>query len=124
MKRMIIALVLLGIIICTAFVTSDLARNAIDKTCVALNDCIQKKGNETLYPFKIRDAVSVWNRNKKIIYAVMFHEDFSEIEKCMAELEYQSRHNDFSRSSQICAEIELLLINKKEETNISFENIF
>lgn len=124
MKRMIIALVLLGIIICTAFVTFSLAENAIDKTCVALNECTRKGKNEKTDSLKIREAVSVWNSNKKIIYAVMFHEDFSETEKCMAELEYLSRHNDFSRSSQICAEIELLLRNKKEETNISFENIF
>ncbi len=124
MKRMIIALALLGVIVCTAFVTSDLAGSAIDKTCAALVECTRKKENETIDSLKIKEAVSVWNRNKKILYAVMFHDDFYEIEKSMAKLEYLSRHNDFSRSSWLCAETELLLRNKKEDMNVSFANIF
>ena len=116
MKRMIIALLLLGIIICTAFVTSHLAEKAIEKTCDALKECVVKEQNEKYNSLKISEAVSVWNRNKKILYAVMYHEDFFEIEKNMLELECLSQCNNFAQSDCLCAKTELLLRNKKEDT--------
>lgn len=124
MKRMIVALVLLGVIMCSAFVSTYLANNAIDKTCAAFKICTEERENEELHLLKIREAVSVWNHNQKIFYVIMFNEDFSEIEKNIAELECLSIHYDFIRGALLCAETEILLDNKKEEIQLSFENIF
>ncbi len=121
---MIIALLLLGIIVCTAFVTSHIVGNAIEKTCDALKECAVKEQNEKYNSLKISEAVSVWNRNKKILYAVMYHEDFSEIEKNMLELECLSQYNNFAQCDCLCARTELLLRNKKEEIKVNFENVF
>ena len=124
MKRMVIALMLLGFIICTAFTTSYLAVTAIDETCEALKACMFESKNEKPDFLKTDKAVSEWNRNKVILYATMFHEDFFKIEENMIKLKILSEQQKFQQSSQLCVETELLLRNKKEEIKVSFENVF
>ena len=124
MKRMTVALVMLGIIVCTAFVTSALVQDAIDSNCTALNKCILKEENEKEDSLGIKEVISVWERNKKILYLVMFCEDFSVIEENMIELKILSENYDFSKSTQVCMETEFILRNKREEMKMSFENIF
>lgn len=124
MKRMIIAVILLVIIVCTAFVTSCVAGIAIDETCETLKECALKSKNEKPDFFKTDKVVSEWNRNKVILYATMFHEDFFKIEENMIKLKILSEQQKFQQSSQLCVETELLLRNKKEEIKVSFENVF
>lgn len=124
MKRMIIALLLFAGIVCTAMAASNLAENAIEKTCIALRECTRKDENKKIKILKISEAVSTWNRNKKTLYAVMLHDDFSEIEKNMLELENLLQHNELMQIDSLCDKTELLLRNKKEEIQVNFENIF
>ena len=124
MKRMIVALVMLWVIICTAFVSSYLVNSAIDSTCTALNKCISKEENEKENFLGIKEVLLVWERNKKIIYTVMFCEDFSVVEENMIRLECLAENHDFYQIRHLCSETEMLLRNKKEDMNVSFENIF
>lgn len=124
MKRMVIALILLVIIVCTAFVTSYVAGIAIDETCETLKECALKSKNEKSAFIEIDETVSKWNRNKVILYVIMFHEDFFKIEENMIKLKILSEQQKFQQSSQLCVETELLLRNKKEEIKVSFENVF
>ena len=121
---MIVALVMLWVIICTAFVSSYLVNSAIDSTCEALENCIQKEENDKAYSLRIKEAISVWERSKKLVYPVMFSEAFSVVEENMIRLEFLSENYDFSGISHLCAETELLLKNKKEESKIDFQNVF
>lgn len=124
MKRMAIALILLVIIVCTAFVTSYVAGIAIDETCEVLKECALKSKNEKPDFLKTDKVISEWNRNKVILYVIMFHEDFSKIEENMIKLKFLSEQQNLQQSSQLCVETELLLRNKKEEIRVSFENVF
>lgn len=124
MTRMIVALIMLGVIICTAHVTSAMVQDAIDSTCTALEKCTLKEENEEKYFLRIKEAIFLWKRSKKIIYLVMFCEDFSAIEENMIMLEILAENYDFYQIRHLCSETEMLLKNKKEDMNVSFENIF
>ena len=124
MKRMVTALVMLGVIICTAFVTSSLVNNSINSTCAVLGKCTLKGENDDEYSLRIKEAVSLWERNKKIFYLVMFQDDFSVIEENMIKLKFLSENYDFFVILQICNETESMLRNKKEEISVNPENIF
>ena len=124
MKRMIIALVLLTVIICTASATSVLAEKVIDRTCETLGKCTEKGENKEADIMRLKEAISVWESNKKLVYVVICCEDFYDIEENIIKLEILSEHYDFLQISAICAETELLLRNKREDICVSFENVF
>lgn len=124
MKRTVVASLLLVLIFVTAAVTFSSAQNAIEKTCQALEACTEKEKNENLDALKTRDALKTWENNKKILFALMFHDDFSDIENNMTELEYCLKNSDFDESVKICAETSAMLVKLRDELGVSFENIF
>ncbi len=124
MKRIIIALSLLLFVTLASVVTYFTAENAIDKTQKALNVCFDKEDDETLDALKLEKALKAWEYNKKYLFVITFHEDFSEIEKNMTDLKYLVKEPDFNESSKICYKISLMFDEMRKEFSVSFENIF
>ncbi len=124
MKRLIVAVILLFFSAGASFVTGFVAENAIEKTKDALMMCVQDTYGEKQAHEKIEQALDAWHRNKKFLFAITVHDDFSEIEKNMTELSYYAKRPDCEKISKISYETWLLLDDLREDFSISAENIF
>lgn len=124
MKRTVIASVLLVLSITIAVSGAALAKNAARKTSHALYACTQTEQNKDLSSKKIKEAVRVWNDNKKILFVITAHDDFFEIENKMTSLEYFIENPAFAESSKLSYETALMMEKLAEDFDIKFENVF
>lgn len=124
MKRFFIALALLAGIITSTACTSFTAAQKLKETSAAVLRCSEAEQNEKLDTKNLKQAVSVWEKNRHFLFAVTFHDDFSEIEEKMTMLRYYSSHPDFAESSKISYESGLMLSSLAEDFYVTLENIF
>ncbi len=124
MKRFFIALALLAGIVFTAAFTSFAAARKLEETGAAVLRCAEKEQLEDLDLKNIKEAIGVWDENRRFLFAVTFHDDFSEIEGKMTELQFYSLHPDFAESSKISYEAGTMLKELAADFYVSLENIF
>lgn len=120
MKRFFIALALLVTIISGTVFTSFTAGKKLEESGSAVLACAEKGADSQ----KIKEAIRVWEKNRKFLFAVTFHDDFSEIEGKITELEYYSSHPDSEKSSKISYETGMMLKELAEDFYVTLENIF
>ncbi len=124
MKRFFIALALLVAVVSTTAFTSSVASRKLEESADAVLICTEKQKSQQADSEKIREAISVWEKNRKFLLAVTFHDDFSEIEGKMTELEFYSFEPDFNKSSKISYETGMLLKDLAKGFYVTLENIF
>lgn len=124
MKRFVIAIILLVGIVSGNFVITSASENAIKETSDAFLSCAEKEKDISLDVIKIKTALNTWEKNKRLLYMFMFHDDFSEIEKNMVKLRFLSEFPDFSEIKRISLEISMMLDNKRGDFHVNLENIF
>lgn len=124
MKRFVIALALLSCVVFGNFIITSVSENAIKETRDTLLLCAEKEEDISLDVIKIKTALGTWEKNRKILYMFMFHDDFSEIEKNMVKLRYLSEHPDFAEIKRISIENSMMLDDKRNHFFVNLENIF
>lgn len=124
MKRFFIALALLAVIITSASVTSFTAAKKLKETGSAVLSSSEIGTEESRNTEKLRKAVKLWDKNRRFLFVVTFHDDFSEIEEMMTSLEYYSLNPDFEKSAEICYQAGALLTSLAEDFYVTLENIF
>lgn len=124
MKRFFISLALLAVIVLGTAFTSFTAGKKLEESGKAILMCTEKEENENMDSLKIKEAIRVWEKNRKFLFAVTFHDDFSEIEEKITELEFYSFKPDFNKSSKISYETGMLLKSLAEDFYVTLENIF
>lgn len=124
MKRFFVALALLAVIVSGAAFTSFTAGKKLEESGKAILTCMEKGENESVDSAKIKDAIKVWEKNREFLFAVTFHDDFSEIEGKITELEFYSVHPDFDKSSKISYETGTQLRELAKDFYVTLENIF
>ncbi len=124
MKRFVVAIVLLVCVATGSFFITSFAENAIAETESALLLCTEKEKSISLDVMKIKTALNIWEKNKKILYTFMFHDDFSETEKNMITLRYLSEFPEFGEIERISRETAMMLDNMRNNFCLNFENIF
>jgi len=123
MKRFVIAFTLLIIIATACFSITCVAQNAIEETKTALLSCAEKEKNISLDVIKVRTALNTWEKNKRILYMFMFHDNFSELEKKMIALRYLAAFPEYREISRIISESAMMLDNLKDDFRVNLENI-
>lgn len=124
MKRFVIAIVLLACIVFGNLFITFVSENAIKETRDAFLSCAEKEKDNSLDVIKIKTALNTWEKNKRLLYMFMFHDDFSEIEKNMVTLRYLSEFPDFSEIKRISLENSIMLEDKINHFHVNLENIF
>ena len=124
LKRFVVAVVLLLCIIAGSFFVTACAEKAIDETKQAILSCAEKEKDISLDIIKLKNALSVWDKNKKILYAFMFHEDFTEFENNIAVLRYMCDFPDSDKIRKISYESAVMLDSIKEKNRANPEIIF
>ncbi|MBR6647586.1 MAG: hypothetical protein IKL09_08745 [Clostridia bacterium] len=124
MKRFVIAIVLLTCVAFGNLFITYVSENAIKETRDAILLCAEKEKDISLDVIKIKTALNTWEKNRKIMYMFMFHDDFSEIEKNMVKLRYLSEYPDFLEIKRISLENSMMLDDKSNHFRVNFENIF
>ncbi len=124
MKRFFVSLALLVAVIASTVFTSFAAVKKLEESKDAVLLCTVKEKNDNLDSLKIKEAIRVWDKNKKFICAVSFYDDFSEIEGKFTELEFYSENPDFEKSSKISYETGALLEERTSGFYVTLENIF
>lgn len=124
MKRFVIALALLVSVVSATAFTSFVASRKLEQSAAAVLVCTEKQKSQKADSAKIREAISVWEKNRAFLFAVTFHDDFSEIEGKITELKYYSFNPDFSKSSKISYETGMFLKGLAKDFYVTLENIF
>lgn len=124
MKRFVVAIVLLICVVAESFFINFFVEKAIAETQGVLLLCTEKEKSTSLDVMKIKTALNTWEKNKKILYTFMFHDDFSETEKNMVTLRYLSEFPEFGEIERICRETAMMLDNMRNKFCVNFENIF
>ncbi len=124
MKRFVIALTLLVFIAVGSFFVTSSAKKAIEETKDALLSCAIKEENISTNVVEIKTALNTWDKNKKILYVFMFHDDFSETEKNMIKLRYLTEFPEPGEIKRLSRESAMMLDNLADAFCVSFENIF
>lgn len=124
MKRFFVSLALLAVIVSGTAFTSFTAGRKLEEAADAILTCTEKEDNEKEDSVKIKKAVEVWEKNRRFLFAVTFHDDFSEIEGKITELEFYSLNPDFSKSAKISYETGVMLNELAKDFYVTLENIF
>lgn len=123
MKRFVIAILLLVVVSVVCLCITCVAQNAIEETKDALLSCAEKEENISLNVIRIENALNTWEKNKKILYVSMFHDDLSEIENKMITLRYLADYPEYGEISRISRESAMMLGNLKDNFHANVENI-
>lgn len=123
MKRFVIAIVLLIGVAGISFGITYAAEDATEETKNALLSCDGQEENGSPDIIKVRTALNTWEKNRKILYMFMFHDDFSEIEKNMITLCLLTDEPDSEEISRVSRESAMLLENMKDNFRVNLANI-
>ncbi len=124
MKRLYIALVVFAVVVSSVAVVSAVSEKKLEETSDAFLICVKKEKNENLDSLKIREAVKVWEKNKRFLLLFTFHSDFAELEEKITKLRFYADHPDFEKSSKISYETGEMLTSLAQDFYVSLENIF
>lgn len=124
MKRLYIALAVFVSVVLSVAVVSFVSEKKLEETSRAFLSCTEKEKNENLDSLKIKEAVKIWEKNKRFLLLFTFHSDFAELEEKITKLQFYSVHPDFEKSSEISYETGVHLSSLAQDFYVSLENIF
>lgn len=124
MKRLIIAVAMLAFSVALAVCGYFMTENATDEVSVAFDNCMRKEKTEKKNIENIKKTAEIWNKNKKILFIFLPHDEFSEIEKNLIKMKYFMYDFNFEESSELSFECVKFLKNINEEHKLSVQTVF